>query len=196
LKNEVAKLRGTSRLVDISTMEGLGARELLRPMGENRHDGNPCPGDEEAHVGLCYTKCVLLTEGAYPIRTIAWSCCHEQPCSFFNSKFMPSLLPCTGFDVAGSLEGQGCPHFPGSCMENEEFSLGVCYKKCALLTQNAFPYRSGAASCCRYNSHFACLDALNVNSSSALGVGGGLGDHDAATPSKAHGPMPQLTEAA
>lgn len=149
--------------VDYTAAHLLDAYSPARPEAENRHDGNPCTTDEEAHMGLCYKKCALLTEGAFPIRTTAWWCCQAQPCSFFNSKFVHMVLPCEGFDVAGSQEGQGCPHFPGVCMENEELSLGVCYKKCALLTRNAFPYRSGAASCCRYNSHLACLDALNVS---------------------------------
>jgi len=195
LKEAIGKLNGTSKLVNVSQLESLSVHELLHPKAENRHDGNPCPDDEELHMGLCYKKCALLTEGIYTIRTTAWSCCHDEPCSFFNSKFVHSLLPCEGFDVSGSKEGEGCPHFPGSCMENEEFSLGICYKKCALLTNNTFPYRSGADTCCRYNNHFACMDALNVNSSMAFNVGGGLGDKTEATPGKAHGPIPALTEA-
>mmetsp|Transcript_24452 Transcript_24452/g.69709 ORF Transcript_24452/g.69709 Transcript_24452/m.69709 type:complete len:316 (-) Transcript_24452:245-1192(-) len=188
-------LSGALSSADLAKLSSMGAKELLHPNTVNRHDGNVCGADEESYQGMCYQKCSLLTSNAYPIRSTAWSCCQAEPCSFFNSKFVHSLLPCEGFDVSGSKEGEGCPHFPGSCMENEEFSLGICYKKCALLTNNTFPYRSGADTCCRYNNHFACMDALNVNSSMAFNVGGGLGDKTEATPGKAHGPIPALTEA-
>lgn len=60
--------------------------------------------------------------------------CHERSAlrSSLNSKFMP----CKGLDVAGNQDWAGmCPHFPGACVENDEFSLGVCYKECALLAR-------------------------------------------------------------
>jgi len=195
LKRSVAGMSNNSHLVNLTEMAKMTPHDLMHPKGIDRHDGSPCPGDEEAFEGLCYKKCADLTENLYPIRTTAWSCCHELPCSFFNSKFMDTLIPCHGFDVSGSSEGQGCPHYPGSCMPNEEFSLGVCYKKCAILTNNEFPFRSGADTCCRYNNHFACMDALNVKSSLTFDIGGGYGDHVDETPRAAHNPIPQLTEA-
>lgn len=195
-KAAVEKMNATSKLVNLTQMAALGPKDLLKPASEDRHDGNICPQDEEAHQGLCYKKCAVLTGGAYPIRTTAFACCQEEPCSFFNSKFTNPLFACTGFDTAGAAEGSGCPHFPGDCMPNEEFSLGVCYKRCAILTENKFPYRAGAASCCRYNDHLACLDALNVNSSSTFSVGGGLGDGHNSTPGSPHWPIATITEVA
>jgi len=195
LKREVAGLSGESQLVDLKAMSSMTPHDLLHPKNISTHDGNLCADDEEEHLGMCYQKCAAMTNGEFPIRTTAWSCCMERPCSFFNSKFVGTFLPCKGFDVSGAKEGGGCPHSAGACMENEEFNLGICYKKCAVLTNNSYPYRSAASSCCRYKSHIACLDALNVLTSPAFNTGGGLGDHDPATPGIAHTPMPELAEA-
>jgi len=161
---------------------------------ERLHDGNLCADDEEESLGLCYKKCNSLTNGEYPIRTTAWSCCKEQPCTFFNSKFTNPLSLCEGFDVSGDKEGKACPHQPGTCLVNEEFNLGMCFKKCAILTDNKYPYRSAASTCCRYNSHWACLDALNTFTDPAFNVGGGAGDGSAATPGSMHAPIQELTE--
>lgn len=159
---------------------------------QNLQDGNVCPDDEESLGGLCYKKCKDLTKGTHPIRTTAWSCCMEEPCSYFNSKFTNPLLFCGGFDVAGDKEGKSCPHQPGTCLVNEEFSMGYCFKKCAILTNNTFPYRAAASSCCRYQNHYACLDATNLKTSAAFNVGGIQGHGGA--PGDGHPPMPELTE--
>ena len=40
-----------------------------------------------------------------------------------------AFLPKTrrpGYDVSGDEAGTGCPHKPGTCLVNEEFSLGKC----------------------------------------------------------------------
>jgi len=118
----------------------------------------------------------------------------EEPCSFFNSRLPNPLKYCSGFDVSGNDEGKECPHAEGTCMENEEFNLGVCYKKCAILTNNMFPFRSGAATCCRYGNHLACLDALNTVTSPNFDIGGGFGDNHSSTPNSSHAPMLTLTE--
>lgn len=57
---------------------------------EHMHDGNLCADDEELFASLCYKKCALFDK-LYPIRTGAFSCCMEQPCGAFNSKFSFSL---------------------------------------------------------------------------------------------------------
>jgi len=162
---------------------------------EALHDGNVCTDEEEEFGGLCYEKCGLLTSGLYPVRTTAWSCCMKQPCTFMNSKFTNPLHLCDGFDVSGMGRDKACPHAPGSCLVNEEFNLGRCYKKCAILTNNTFPFRSAVSTCCRYNSHLACLDAVNVQSSASFNVGGGGGDGHASTPAESHAPLLALTEA-
>jgi len=158
------------------------------------HDGNLCADDEEEFGGLCYGKCADMTAGQYPLRTTAWSCCMEEPCTFLNSKFTNPTSFCDGYDVSGAKENKACPHTPGTCLANEEFNLGMCYKKCALLTNNTFPFRSAASTCCMYNSHWACLDAVNIRTSPEFDVGGGKGDGHASTPNSFHPPIPALTE--
>jgi len=194
VKGQVKGLNGTSHDVNLTEMNDLSKQDLLHPEAADRDDGNVCADDEEPHATLCYKTCSSLTGGRYPIRTTAFSCCMEEPCSFFNSKFTNLLEPCTGFDRAGSVEGKGCPHAPGTCMPNEEFSLGVCYMKCAVLTNNTFPYRSAASTCCRYNNHLACLDALNTITNPAFNIGGGMSDGHASTPNASHIPLQALTE--
>merc|ERR1740121_2064483 len=54
---------------------------------EHMHDGNPCCDDEEEFMGLCYSSCATLTGGTHPIRTTAFACCREEPCTFMNSRF-------------------------------------------------------------------------------------------------------------
>merc|ERR1719323_354951 len=103
------------------------------------HLSSGCAGDEEMHASLCYKKCKFLTNNRYPIRTTAFSCCQNKPCGFFNQRL--SLKICAGFDVSGDSQGGGCPHMSGTCMENEELYLGLCYKKCSLLTSNTYPFR-------------------------------------------------------
>merc|ERR1719413_316949 len=60
------------------------------------HDGNPCPEGEEVHAGLCYKTCSSIADGDYPIRSSAFTCCKEEPCSFFNSKYSNPLYFCSG----------------------------------------------------------------------------------------------------
>lgn len=47
-----------------------------------------------------------------------------------------------GYDVSGDEAGHGCPHKPGTCLVNEEFSLGKCYRRCDELTDGQYPYRT------------------------------------------------------
>lgn len=164
--------------------------EALAPP-ENRHDGNVCETGEELFKGLCYKTCSLLTSGEYPLRTTPFSCCSQHPCNLKNQKFELGL--CGGFDVAGDEAGGGCPHPPGACLENEELSLGVCYKKCGILTNNEFPYRLAAATCCKVQG-LGCLDFTKTRTSKAFDVGGGEGDGDWATPASPHAPLKELTE--
>jgi hypothetical protein len=140
------------------------------------HDGNICPNDEEELAGLCYETCSALTDGAYPIRTSAFTCCEERPCTVFNSKVSSVLRICSGLDVATKRKGGLCPHAPGDCLRNEEFFLGMCYKTCSTLTQGKNTFRISPSSCCKYNNKLACLDAMSVDSNTAYNVGGGLGD--------------------
>lgn len=162
---------------------------------EDTNDGNPCPDDEEAHMGLCYAKCSAITKGEYPIRTTAFACCREQPCSIFNTKFTAPFKFCTGNDVAGHREGGGCPHTPGDCLKNEELFLGECLKQCAILTDNEFTFRTGPASCCKYQTKMACLDPVNSVTSPSFSVGGGVDDPDYGDLyGEAHAPVAAIAE--
>jgi len=146
-------------------------------MGDNRmNDGNLCPDNEEVFAGLCYQKCSLLTKGSHPVRTTAFSCCAQEPCNAFNSVFTSPVKFCQGLDVGGRLPGVGCPHQPGDCLLNEEFHLGFCYKKCAILTNTEYPFRISAESCCKEWGYFECLEARNVMTNSTFAIGGGDGD--------------------
>lgn len=157
---------------------------------EHLHDGNLCEDDEELSGGLCYKTCKELTDGQYPARGSPFSCCTEHPCSFNNQKI--ELEPCHGFDVGGNNAGGGCPHLPGACLTDEELHLGRCYKKCSLLTENIYPYRIAAETCCKVKG-IACLDLFLTKTNLGYGIGGGDGSNKD-SPSGAHFPLSHLTE--
>jgi len=157
------------------------------------HDGNICGDDEEFHEGLCYKKCGTLTLGVYPIRTSAWTCCKNRPCTWQNSNHKVGM--CSGFDVAGDHDHQGnqaCPHLPGACLTNEELYMGMCYKKCSILAP-AYPIRFAASTCCRISGIY-CAEPSNGVTSPGYAVGGGDGS-SRISPKDAHPPLPELTEA-
>lgn len=166
------------------------AAGTLKPI-EQLHDGNVCDNSEEFFAGLCYKKCALLTRGEAPIRTSSWTCCKSHPCTLNQVGSFGSSVLCTGFDVAAD---GSCPHKPGACLLDEELHLGICYKKCGILTGGAFPHRIAAATCCK-TTGLGCLNIFNDKTSKAFDVGGGAGDHDPSTPAGAHPPEEKLTEA-
>jgi hypothetical protein len=163
---------------------------------DNLHDGNLCNDDEEEHAALCYKKCELLTDGEYPVRGSAFSCCRAQPCSLFNQRFKMSI--CGGFDVAGDEANNACPHQRGSCYADEELSLNLCFKRCALLTYGEFPFRHGAGMCCKYNSVTACMTPGASAVEGRFMVGGGELEGDTLPLSnvttKPHPPLLSLAE--
>jgi len=160
---------------------------------ENMQDGNKCDDNEEMHAELCYKKCSLLTQGAYTHRVSAFSCCKTGECHNIFKLNTASLIPCHGYDVSGADQSTACPHLPGTCLEDEEQFMGMCFKKCSIITDGKYPNRVGAASCCK-NTGVACLDPFNDMTKGAMAVGGGSGDHDGSTPAGAHLPMTSLTE--
>jgi len=163
----------------------------LRPK-EHMHDGNTCEDNEEIYAGLCYNKCDILTDGLYPIRTTAFSCCRSHPCGLTNQKLV-SEAPCHGYDVNGD---GGCPHRPGACLTDEEMFLGLCYGKCSLLTNGTFNNRAGPATCCKEKGELNCLNPFSGNSKLSVffDVAGGKGDNSSATPGRVHGPLEIVTE--
>jgi len=148
------------------------------------------------YLGLCYTKCSVLTGIPTAHRVTAFSCCTRNDChrNILKMKTV-SLLPCHGFDVSSADEGKACPHAEGVCLENEEQFLGSCYEKCELLTEGKFPKRTGAASCCDPDATGGCLAFWNDESAGKFNVGGGRGDDDPSTPSQPHWPLKSVTEA-
>uniref|UniRef100_A0A7S1PW66 Uncharacterized protein n=1 Tax=Alexandrium catenella TaxID=2925 RepID=A0A7S1PW66_ALECA len=164
---------------------------------ENLHDGNVCSDDEELFEELCYKQCRLLTDGEYPERTSSWSCWKGGASSkIFDEKVGSKIpYPCKDYDVAGDSMGNGCPHSPGACLEDEEIYLDVCYKKCSLLTNGAYPYRVAISTCCKEKG-FGCLGFWNSMTDQDFSVGGGKGDGDKSTPSGMHSPLKELTEEA
>jgi hypothetical protein len=159
------------------------------------HNGNKCPDGEELHAGLCYKTCSSLTQGAFPIRTTAFSCCESRPCGLSNQD-ASGITPCEGYDV--NAQG-GCPHSPGVCLENEELFLDVCYEKCSTLTDGKFPHRASPMTCCK-EEDYDCLNPWaekdESESSYSFDISGGNADQDPVTPGSIHGPIKALTEVA
>jgi len=184
----------------------------LKPL-ESRHDGNVCDTEEELWGGLCYRRCALLTGGQRPIRKGPWTCCNHQPCNNIKQVAEKTLVDpvaaakmclghcdgsfgssviCNGYDISGD---GSCPHKPGACLTDEELYLGICYKKCTLLTNGTHPYRSAPATCCSEKSELRCMKAGASITDAAFNTGGGAGDsaHDASA--RSHLPDQALTEA-
>lgn len=172
---------------------------------ENLHDSNPCADDEEFFEGLCYAKCSILTAGLKPVRCAAHICealasngqhkCELSQNAIESILSSPSLMPCHGYDIAGTREGmKRCPHAAGACLKDEELYLGTCFKKCSILTNEQFPHRKAFATCCKTPSLFQCLMPGQAKTDKAYAEGGGFGDHDPDTPAGAHAPMQSLTE--
>eukprot|EP00913_Durusdinium_trenchii_P028789 g26996.t1 len=88
----------------------------------------------------------------------------------------PSLMPCHGYDIAGTREGKKrCPHAPGICLKDCQLYLGTCFKKCSVLTNGAFPHRKAFATCCKAESLFQCLMPGEAKTDQAFAEGGGFG---------------------
>lgn len=125
-------------------------------------NGNRCLEDEELYAGLCYKQCSVMTNGMYPIRTSTWTCCANQPCGISNQKgSVGSTLACSGFGIGGSgafnLGKLPCPHKPRACNETEDEVMGMCYASCGSLTNDRFPHRLTAYTCCSADALKACL---------------------------------------
>merc|ERR1712061_826219 len=93
----------------------------------------------------------------YPVRGTPFECCKEYPCDpTVDGQKEKSETPCSGYDVSGK---NGCPHKPGACLVDEEYHLGLCYKKCSILTHGTYPHRIAAATCCK-GEGATCLDII------------------------------------
>jgi len=171
------------------------ATQASKP-SENLNDGNRCGSDEEEFMNLCYKKCSIITQGTHRYRTSAFTCCQadsKDQCSLTNQQV--NMKVCGGLDVSGSINGQegACPHAFGTCYENEELYLGICYKKCSILTNKQYPNRVTPFSCCS-GTGVACNPigfGKNVKSSTSYNVGG---KDTASSNVAAHYPQESLTE--
>eukprot|EP00434_Breviolum_minutum_P025607 symbB.v1.2.022625.t1/scaffold2014.1/size92328/4 len=122
-------------------------------------DSNDCFKGEEFFAGACYANCSNLTRGQFPIRSSPNTCCKEEPCIF------PSLLSFSGYFVCMgyAVDSTGaCPRQPGKCHSDEEMFEGKCYRPCASMTENLYPYRVGPMSCCKYQP--PCFNIFNIKS--------------------------------
>lgn len=178
-------------------LDSLNVTKHNQKPDEQRHDGNKCEDNEELLAGLCYKKCNILTNGEYPVRSTAFTCCKTRAC-FLQQKMGSNMpIPCQGYDVNGH---GSCPHAPGACLKDEELLLGLCYAKCNLLTSGKYPYRVAPLTCCKENDEEKCLDPFGKNqddisdTNSAYEIAGGGGDKDGATPGHVHPPLQFLTE--
>jgi len=158
---------------------------------EDMDDGNTCEDDEELWGKLCYKKCTLLTSGQHPVRVSSYGCAKSKSFTdLLTGESVPSLIPCHGYDISGDEAGNGCPHDEGACLEDEEISLGKCYKKCSLLTDGVYPYRTSAMSCCKSSALAQCLTPSSVKMSNDYAVGGGSNSRE----SRVHNPEVKYTE--
>lgn len=195
LAPSVELVQGGWATTPVNATNARRAPNSLKPH-EDMHDGNPCEDAEELHGGLCYTRCATLTGGTHPFRITAYSCCATASCgaNIFRMH-TASIIPCSGYDVSSgtTLHGTACPHVPGTCLTDEEQFQGECFEKCSKLTNGAYPNRVAVATCCKKEG-IRCLDPWNDWTAAKFDVGGGLGDHDAETPRRAHYPLKSLTE--
>lgn len=159
--------------------------------GEDMDDGNTCEDDEELWAKLCYKQCTLLTSGEYPARVSSFGCAKSSSFhDLLTNQKIPSMIPCQGFDVSGDEAGNGCPHDEGACREDEEISLGKCYKKCSQLTDGVYPHRTSSLSCCKSTALTECLTPSSVKMSSNFAVGGGSNSRE----KRVHNPEVKYTE--
>lgn len=161
---------------------------------QDTNDGNPCEDDEEEHLGLCYKKCSLLTNGEAPIRISPFGCAKSHSLGDVFGEKTAGLIPCSGYDISGDAAGNGCPHRYGACLVDEEMSLGKCYKKCSILTQNKFPHRTSMSSCCKTTHIIECLSPANSKMSTDFAKGGGARGDGIKGDSSIHDPIQILTE--
>mmetsp|Transcript_134403 Transcript_134403/g.287516 ORF Transcript_134403/g.287516 Transcript_134403/m.287516 type:complete len:617 (-) Transcript_134403:76-1926(-) len=173
----------------ISSKQG-GDKEEAEEADDAEENALNCEPDEERFGRLCYKKCSLLTNSKFPFRESAITCCKTKPCTFGGTTTRLSI--CGGWDVSGDMFGRSaCPHTPGGCLANEELHMGMCYKKCSILTNGEYTHRMAAATCCK-SKGISCFFFPNIKTRSSFAVGGGKGDNKTSTPSQAHLPMKAL----
>lgn len=172
-KGELGKLRH----LDVDELENAAMGMPGIPTA-NLDSGDACKEGEELFMKLCFKKCSSFHDGHYPKRRLPFVCCQDTCDSFSCCR---SSLPIPGHGYFSDVDG-GVPHIAGSCDSNEEHFMGLCYKTCSALTDDEFPRRVGANSCCKPEPN-SCLNVVfNVKTEglgcNGYGVGGELeADH-------------------
>jgi hypothetical protein len=83
----------------------------------------------------------------------------DNPCRWRDiSRFRADVgrLVCAGFAVGGP-DGEACPRRHGRCGDDEEMYLGLCYKRCDILTDGEYPPCAAVATCCKTESLLSCV---------------------------------------
>eukprot|EP00441_Pelagodinium_beii_P043451 CAMPEP_0197627644 /NCGR_PEP_ID=MMETSP1338-20131121/6196_1 /TAXON_ID=43686 ORGANISM="Pelagodinium beii, Strain RCC1491" /NCGR_SAMPLE_ID=MMETSP1338 /ASSEMBLY_ACC=CAM_ASM_000754 /LENGTH=387 /DNA_ID=CAMNT_0043198411 /DNA_START=19 /DNA_END=1179 /DNA_ORIENTATION=+ len=117
--------------------------------------GQDCEATEEKYNGVCYQKCSIVSGGQMPYRKGPMSCCKSNTpfISFFSCMLPTQSQASLDFQVGAPKNGMTTgPHPPGmsaKCLSDEEEYAGTCYEKCSILTDGAFPFRTGSCSCCK-----------------------------------------------
>jgi len=146
-----------------------------------------CEDGEEKFLGECYKSCSDLTEGRFPSRFAPNGCCKELSLSCLNPDDVRFSMPWPGHGMMVGGDGKA-PHPPGRCDPNEEGLLGLCYKKCSILTKGEYPIREASNTCC---SQHPCTNFFHLKTSglgcNGFGVGGGAEGHEC--PHKRSRPM-------
>jgi len=136
-----------------------------------------CEDGEEKFLGECYKSCSDLTEGKFPSRFAPNGCCKELSLSCLNPSDVRFSMPWPGHGMMVGGDGTA-PHPPGECDPNEEGMLGLCYKKCSVLSQDEYPIRSASNTCCSQHpcTNFFHLKTVGLGCN-GFGVGGGAKGH-------------------
>jgi len=137
-----------------------------------------CEDGEERFLLGCYKTCGALTDGEFPARFAPNGCCKELSISCLNPADVRVSMPWPGHGMMVGGDGKA-PHPPGECDPDEEGLLGLCFKKCSILTQNEYPIRAATNTCCKRRP---CANLLNLKTKgvgcNGFGVGGGAKGHE------------------
>ncbi|CAK0885736.1 unnamed protein product, partial [Prorocentrum cordatum] len=140
-------MSGTARLIPCADApeleggsEGDDSVSLLYSDGD-LWENDRLPGLPVADASAnCYKSCSDLTEGRFPSRFAPNGCCKELSLSCLNPDDVRFSMPWPGHGMMVGGDGKA-PHPPGRCDPNEEGLLGLCYKKCSILTKGEYPIR-------------------------------------------------------
>jgi len=137
-----------------------------------------CCQGEELFLGLCYKKCASFDGGNYPHRTAPNICCKSDDfLSCFNKNMtVYDQVPGPWGYGQGIEGGAAQPYCSASdscrcdvmttsgCCPDEENWLGLCYKKCTLLTNGTHPHRCWPNTCSSEPGFTSCFNGDNLKS--------------------------------